>query len=658
MTPKSRHFFRVGEDEIFLNFSPIRKSVKAFCGWLCWRSASKDNKMTIMPFSGSQLLDVLTNRTITSRIIDYTILESLHDDLLPFVEKLERNEASWMNFEMFWPPRAVDAYSSGNLIPFFGAGLSAAANMPMWGDLLQAYFEPSDAFNSDEDLDQDFLTKAELAAQRVGANRIQSRLREECARHTIPTASHLMLATLRSPIMITTNYDWLLEEAWQIVNPRVELDVAVNDTDLSNFQNWQSYSYGGDRALLLKIHGCAKRGSEQLVLTRADYRYHYRTNDQFFRNVAEIFANRHIVFLGFSHRDPEVARLVDDSIYEYEQALKQAIRTGSALPTNRPHLYSMQFDMRRHTPEIFAAKGLVALTPPLVDSDPDASKSASVCRALADLILFSAFNSHHDASLENSLDSAITRISQDINHALDTLKDYKTDALEIVAGRTPSSPLSNIINTLSVLASQGVYVLNERGECVEFAVPNGLDHAARNAIREFHTRPYFRIAKSFREEFVSDSICSIYNDLSTVFFCMPLFDTRGFAGLLFAASQVGTWYTPVDVADQCWSSGFSLIMVDSEGVLLLPPNNEISMVTDCTGPTGNEDPNSNKGYNFNRLLSFSRRDRVARHIANNIVPISQDDDIHRLSADVDYYSVVSVVPRTRWKLAVSRPIYK
>lgn len=611
--------------------------------------------MTLSPFTGPQIIDLLQNRALISRVVDKIVLEELDRSISPFVGQLQRGEASWMDFEMFWPPRAVSAYGSGHLVPFFGAGVSAAASLPMWGNLLQAYFEPTDAFSSDDDLERDFLTKAELAAQRVGANRIQSRLREECGRHTTPTASHLMIAALRAPIMITTNYDWLLEEAWKIVNPRITLDVAVNDTDLSNFNNWRSYSHGGDRALLLKIHGCANRGSEQLVLTRADYRHHYRTNVNFFETVADIFAEKHLVFLGFSHRDPEVGRLVDDSIYRYEQTLRTS---GIVLPTTRPHLYSMQFDMRRHTPEIFAAKGIVALTPPLIAADPDISKSASVCRSLVDLILFSAFDAHQDVSLEHILTDAVTKISNDVNFALDSLVKYEKDALEILAGSPPSRSLQDLNQNLSDLASQGVYVLNEIGECVDFAVPNGLDRSARNTIREFHTRPYFRIAKSFREEFVSDSIRSIYNNLSTVFFCKPLIDSRGFAGLLFAASQVGNWRTPVTVAENCWNEELSLVLVDSEGVLMIPPNNEIAMETDCKGPNNNEDSDSNKGYSFDRLLSFSRRDRIARHIANNIVPISQDDDIHRLSADVEYYSVVSVIPRTRWKLAVSRPIFK
>lgn len=611
--------------------------------------------MTLTRFSGPQLVDIVGETRVADGTADPSVLHELRNDIDGFIEQLERGEATWQEFEMFWPPRAVQAFTEGHLIPFFGAGVSAAAGMPMWGAILQAYLDPSEATESDDELEHDFLTKAELAAQRVGANRIQACLRDECARHTKPTASHVMIAALRAPVMITTNYDWLLEEAWGLVNPRIPLDVAVNDADLANLDSWGSYVYGGNHALLLKIHGCAKRESEHLTITRADYRYHYRTNHAFFETVAAILAERHVVFLGFSHRDPEVGRLVDDSIYQYERALRLA---PDPLPETRPHFFSLQFDMRRNTPEIFAAKGLVALTPPLVDAGPKTSKSASVCRAMADLVLFAAYDAHHDASLEQPLQTAITRISEDVNRALDSLAAYEADALAIVDGRAPTTALGDLSQQLVDLATQGVYVLDERGECVDFSVPTGLDGGARNKIREFHSRPYFRIAKSYREEFVSDSLRSVYNMLSTVFFCKPLIDIRGFAGLLFAAAQVGTWRCPLEVAEECWREGLGLVLVDSEGVLLLAPSGEIPLVTDCTGPTGTEDPNSNRGYDFNRLLSLSRRDRLARHIADNIVPISQDDDILRLSADVQFYSVVSVVPRTRWKLAVARPLYK
>lgn len=613
--------------------------------------------MPLTLFTSNQLINEINNAHTRNFLADNAVLEELLRELRPFVDRLNRGEATWRDFALFWPPRSVDAYLTGHLVPFFGAGISFAAGLPLWDNILQAYFEPTDAFGSDEDLKYDFLTKAELAAQRVGANRIQARLRDECDRHRVPTASHFLLAALRTPVMITTNYDWLLEEAWRQLNPRINLDVAVNDADLGNYQNWGDYLHGGDRALLLKIHGCARRDNEQLVLTRADYRHHYRANRRFFETVAEILSKRHVLFLGFSHRDSEVGRIVDDSIFRYEESARLA---PGAFPVDRPHLYSLQFDMRRHTPEIFAAKGLVALTPPLVDSDPNTSKSASVCRALTDLALFGASRAHEAASLENKLTDAITRISNDINTALSALSAFKDDALSILRGSTPTRALADLVQEMQgrSLASQGVYILDERGQSVQFEVPNGLNHMSRNLVREFHTRPYFRIAKSFREAFVSDTAKSIYNGLSTVFFCKPLLDPRGFAGLLFAACQVGNWHTPIEAARECWMEEMDLVLIDSEGVLLLPPFDEIDPEDNNTGPDGNEDPRANKGYDFDRLLSQSRRDRLVRHIADNIVPLSQDDDVYRLSSDVAQYSVVSIVPKTRWKLAVSRPLVK
>ena len=102
-----------------------------------------------------------------------------------------------------------------------------------------------------------------------------------------------------------------------------------------------------------------------------------------------------------------------------------------------------------------------------------------------------------------------------------------------------------------------------------------------------------------------------------------------------------------------------LILVDSNGVLIVPTvgdhQNRI-VAAQSTGPAGLEDPEANVGFPFARLLELSRRDTLVAHIANNIVPVSQDDDIVVLSPDLTQYSVIAEVPHSRLKLAVTRGI--
>ncbi|MCW3134272.1 MAG: hypothetical protein N2V78_08105 [Methanophagales archaeon] len=65
------------------------------------------------------------------------------------------------------------------------------------------------------------------------------------------------------------------------------------------------------------------------------------------------------------------------------------------------------------------------------------------------------------------------------------------------------------------------------------------------------------------------------------------------------------------------------------------------------GVDGAEDPASNIGYSFDKLISLSRRDSLISHVAKNIVPLTQDDDIHNISTDSRYYTVVTDIWNTR-----------
>lgn len=227
------------------------------------------------------------------------------------------------------------------------------------------------------------------------------------------------------------------------------------------------------------------------------------------------------------------------------------------------------------------------------------------------------------------------------------------------------------------LAGQGVWLVNAEGMVVDFALPTGLVRTAReemlkaraaqskqrppppNGLGWLDDRPYFRSAKTFQEPFVSDLSESIFNKHGTVFLCHPLIDAGQFRGLLFAAAQAGAWNAPVVLAEKALKEDRQMIMVDSNGVLVVPTvgdhDNRIIPIG-STGANGTELKDANRGFPFTKLLQLSRRDALVSHVANNIVPLSQDDDFMVLSIDLKQYSVIAEVPRSRLKLAITRGI--
>lgn len=576
------------------------------------------------------------------------LVKEVEDYIDQLFARLQNPTASWQEFSAFWPPRCVAALKQHEAIAFFGAGLSMSCGIPSWKQLLSQHFSLEKALTDDDDLAHDPLTLAELAGHYLGSEVLQRILREVMNQPRLFSVGHAVLAALRCPAYVTTNYDCLFEQAWRKVNP-TELLVVTNDAGLLTKDYQDAPSKG--RSVLFKIHGSSDRHDEYLILTRRDYRIHYRTNEKFFGEIKALLRQRHTVFVGFSHRDPEVSRLVEDAIYDYEKT-----KPKDRLADPRPQFYSLQFDMGSHTPEVFAARGIVALQPPGVSTAIEHVRDKALAVALVDLLAAKQFDFHSRVSLDAELRGTISRISKDVADGLDALRALAPDALASLESPTPDcSWLTTMLGNLGPLASQGVYLLNEQGDTVGHCVPPGLSFRGRQPQHSLSRRPYFQQAKSFREAFLSDTAASIFNGNSTFFLCMPILRNAQSIGLLFSAAQVGQWKTPVERAQELWNKGMSLSLIDSNGVCLLPPRNEFAVESPVTLIPG-ETADANLGYRYERLVELSRRDVLIRHLSRSVVPVTQDDDVLELARDLKEFSVVAEIPQTHWKVAVTTPV--
>jgi SIR2-like domain len=588
---------------------------------------------------------------------DPTVAEKSAKWINEFAAKFKDKQAGWHDLATFWPPRCVEAFSENKATIFFGAGISLPAGFPSWHALLVEYFQLDQALVEDEDLKNDPLTLAELAGQVLGNESLQQRLREVFVADKKTTTSHRLLAALDCRVYVTTNYDTLLEKAFTAFGETPPF-VATNDTHLADAVDIIAGKYQGPipyRSVLFKIHGCVNKLDEHLILTRRDYRHHYRANALFFKKIIDLLLARHTLFVGFSHRDPEVSRLVDDAIHQFENSPDK--RTAQW-----PQLYSLQFDMRAHTPEIFAARGIVALTPPppKLDTEPKTIRSQALAAGLCDLILAKSLDFHKDADarLDRDLGEVVQQLEMPLNEGLRLLSSNSGDAERQIASGGSTAWLDSLCGDLGELAGQGVFLANEYGQIVACSLPGDLSADRKSQIINagVSERPYFQIANSYRKAFVSDLAESIFNKHGTFFLCQPLLRDGRFTGLIFSAAQVGLWMIPVKLAEEAWSRNRGFVLVDSNGVCLIPAFGEFGLSSVAWDPIAETAAAANEGYPFKRLLGLSRRDQLVRHIAKSVVPVQQDDDVLVLAKDSGYYTVVSELTNTRWKIALSMPM--
>jgi hypothetical protein len=209
-----------------------------------------------------------------------------------------------------WLERLVAAGRAGELAVMFGAGASAALGLPMWDELLRELVRSLD----DPGLSRMDLTgldptdAATLLIEAGGTVWFSDALARLLAtpRHSL---THGLIANLRCPLTITTNYDQAFELAAESITGS---PVAVLP--------WDEDSGAGTR--VLKLHGDLTRG--QLVLSRDQF----VAMHAFRRPLAGVLQSRmligHLLAVGTSMSDSTLVHAAE----EFRALIVQAQRAG------------------------------------------------------------------------------------------------------------------------------------------------------------------------------------------------------------------------------------------------------------------------------------------------------------------------------------------
>ena len=190
----------------------------------------------------------------------------------------------------------VDQARHRLVVPFVGAGASASKDtgLPDW----QGLVGPLGKQLNLEDQDRlDLLDVAQWYADTHSRSDLEQRVRTALSTGGAPSALHRSIARLDAPVLLTTNFDTLLEQALEHTKG-VPADVIIEDAHIGLIDEAR-------RTTLAKLHGCVSLPSS-IVLTRDDYEAYIDAHPAMVAYLQAMLATRTFLFVGYSLSDPDL----------------------------------------------------------------------------------------------------------------------------------------------------------------------------------------------------------------------------------------------------------------------------------------------------------------------------------------------------------------
>ena len=218
-----------------------------------------------------------------------------------------------------WLETVVDQARRGRLAALFGAGASAAAGIPLWGellDLLAARFEMPEA-TAKGLKDVDPTDAATLLAERAielhgpAGPRLFREALQELVGLDRATLTQALLANMRLSVAITTNYD-----------QGYELAIEGMGMGESAVLPWDRVS-AKSGPLVIKLHGDVDRGL--IVLSREDFVAMHAYRRPLAGVLQDQMLSGHVLIVGSSMSDPTLVHAAEEVAGLLRQVSENAV---------------------------------------------------------------------------------------------------------------------------------------------------------------------------------------------------------------------------------------------------------------------------------------------------------------------------------------------
>jgi len=212
------------------------------------------------------------------------------------------------------PEELLNLFRSKRASLFIGAGLSKSVGLPDWLGLLNELIARVEKIipNSGEYVKEcraiaeagNFLPLAEALRGQLGKDEFNKYIRERFVdQRPEPNDIFKIVVELPYNYIITTNYDYLIEDAYAFINRKSAKKYTYSQPQAMADNIWNGYKF------ILKAHGDADE-PDKIILTDKDYRNIINAEIGYKSILQVLFTTNSILFLGSSLTDPELNLLL------------------------------------------------------------------------------------------------------------------------------------------------------------------------------------------------------------------------------------------------------------------------------------------------------------------------------------------------------------
>lgn len=197
---------------------------------------------------------------------------------------------------------------------------------------------------------KDYLLSCELLQSHHGERWVDL-ISAEFGQKAEPSSLHRALLDLRQRVILTTNFDKLIENAWSSAdNGGTHFPTTISTIDRNIFRILKDH----EGNYILKIHGSVDNPNS-LIFSRSEYIKMAFGNENYNDFIESLLLNYTFVFVGFSMDDPAITSLMEMYSLRYPNSRPHYIFSPNGIPDNIVAIYKsmrklvvLQYDPADH----------------------------------------------------------------------------------------------------------------------------------------------------------------------------------------------------------------------------------------------------------------------------------------------------------------------